>query len=237
MTVMLFKLVAIVSSVLSVAVVSGTTENQKICIPPNNTFTVGVNFAEGHLGYFYFEECEGVHPTIGLKIGETYTFIQGNVSNWYHPMGFAYGPDGALGDHDELEPGITKTSSGCAASLTCPAPQYKLDGKFLADASNKEDFGLDHYEPLFKYPLLDWIERGTFSIDLTFDDAAIGQDVFYFCHVSIVGLVFQAFCILASKHCSYCFPGSSVHVWTHQVLGRIRYAISFGEYPSLGLRI
>jgi hypothetical protein len=162
---------------------SASPSTTTICSPPNKTFTVKVNFSEGHLGYFEFDECEGVNPTIGLKIGETYTFNQGDRSNWYHPMGFAYGPDGALDEQDELEPGITRTASACAADFTCPAPQYKLNGEFLADAAVPEDFGLDAYEPIFFHPLLDWLGQGTYSIELKFDDATIGQDAFYFCHV------------------------------------------------------
>jgi hypothetical protein len=30
-----------------------------------------------HLGYFSFEECgDTVNPTIGMEVGETYTFVQ-----------------------------------------------------------------------------------------------------------------------------------------------------------------
>jgi hypothetical protein len=181
---------------LFLAVLSTVVEGQQqpseqsttttICSPASNTFTAKLNFTAGHLGYFSFTECgnDVVNPTIGLKIGETYTFHQGDISNWYHPLGFAYGPDGAHDEQDELEKGISRTnSSSCAANFTCPAPQYKLNGTFLGDVNKPEDFGLDEYEPRFFLPLLDWIDQGTFTIDLTFDDAAIGQDAFYFCHV------------------------------------------------------
>jgi hypothetical protein len=167
----------------------GTTTTTTICSPASNTFTAKINFTEGHLGYFSFTECgdDVVNPTIGLKIGETYTFRQGDISNWYHPLGFAYGPDGAHDEQDELEKCITRTNSSCATGgLTCPAPQYQLNGEFLGDVTVPEDFGLDEYEPRFFLPLLDWIDQGTFTIDLTFDDATIGQDAFYFCHVRVV---------------------------------------------------
>lgn len=33
-----------------------------------------------------FEECgDTVNPTIGLEIGQTYTFLQTDRSNYYHP--------------------------------------------------------------------------------------------------------------------------------------------------------
>lgn len=46
------------------------------------------------------------------------------------------------------------------------------------------DFGLDHYEPKFFYPLGDWLGFGTFEVQLTFDVDDFAQDIFYFCHVS-----------------------------------------------------
>lgn len=46
------------------------------------------------------------------------------------------------------------------------------------------DFGLDHYEPKFFYPLTDWLGFGTFEVQLTFDVEDFAQDLFYFCHVS-----------------------------------------------------
>ena len=39
-----------------------------------------------HSGYFEVEECEGPNPTIGMEYGQTYTFMQTDVSNYYHPM-------------------------------------------------------------------------------------------------------------------------------------------------------
>lgn len=41
-----------------------------------------------------------------LGRGETYEFDQLDSSNWYHPLGFAYYPDGAHDDVDELEAAV-----------------------------------------------------------------------------------------------------------------------------------
>jgi hypothetical protein len=81
-------------------------------------------------------------------------------SNYFHPLGFAYFPDGAHNGVDELEPGIgLGTDTSCVNSLTCPAPMYFLNGVYLGSYSNIDevapistgvaDFGLDAYEPMF----------------------------------------------------------------------------------------
>jgi hypothetical protein len=53
-----------------------------------------------------------VNPTIGMEIGETYTFAQVDRSNYMHPMGFTYQAHamGGMGGHHsgmtELEPSV-----------------------------------------------------------------------------------------------------------------------------------
>ena len=56
-------------------------------------------------GFYYFAECEelGNFPTIAMELGKTYRFIQSGVSNYFHPLGFAYEPDGALAGADEVD--------------------------------------------------------------------------------------------------------------------------------------
>ena len=53
-------------------------------------------------------------------------------------MGFAYYPDGAHDDKDELEPGIVPpgSSSTCDATNSCPAPMYHENGVYLGQYSN-----------------------------------------------------------------------------------------------------
>jgi hypothetical protein len=135
-------------------------------------------------GYFTFEECPGLkNPTIGMEYGMPYRFIQKDRSNWYHPIGFAYFPDGAHVDADELEPGITQTGSTCVADNTCPTPLYFRDGVFLGNPLDKSDFGLDVYEPDFFLGITTWSGSGEYSAMLIFDDEAYTDDIFYFCHV------------------------------------------------------
>merc|ERR1719353_947167 len=97
-----------------------------------------------------------------MKQGSTYVFDQADGSNWYHPLGMAYFPDGAHTGVDELEPGIAQTggSTTCAAGNTCQAPMYFKNGVFTGTTYDNtaatpvggDDFGLDVYEPEFFYP-------------------------------------------------------------------------------------
>ena len=143
------------------------------------------------------DECGNTpNPTLGMKIGETYTFVQNDRSNYYHPIGFAYFPDGAHDNVEELEPGIGFGTNGCNATeetLACPAPMYFVGGEYVGEYSNipeiknitaSDNFGLDDYEPLFFLPLPEWDSKGGFEVKLRFDDETFAKDIFYFCHVS-----------------------------------------------------
>lgn len=137
-----------------------------------------------------------MNPTLGMEIGVTHTFLQHEYENYYHPIGFAYFPDGEHDGLDELQPDIAPpgSGSGCADAMSCPSPMYFLNGEYLGSYSNdpdvlspttnETDFGLDSYEPIFFYPFSQWLEFGEFSINLRFDQV-YDKDIFYFCHVSI----------------------------------------------------
>ncbi|KAL7562612.1 hypothetical protein ACA910_002715 [Epithemia clementina (nom. ined.)] len=168
---------------------------QGICISDTNTYTVKVNLMAGELGYYMFEECGAqVNPTIGMIVGTPYTFLQVDRSNYYHPMGFAYVPDGAHADGPELEPAVSGTgTASCIENSQCPAPMYFRGDTYLGVYSNqanlapittdKEDFGLDVYEPEFFRPINDWAGAGNYCVHLKFDDASYTHDLFYFCHI------------------------------------------------------
>jgi len=168
------------------------------CTSGTCTFTFKVNTYAGELGYYEVAECPtlGTNPTLAIEKNKNYLFDQGDISNYMHPLGLAYYTDGAHTGVDELEPGIAPygTENTCADNdaNACPAPMYNNNGAYLGDYSNNadvapvteglEDFGLDHYEPLFFYPLGDWVENA-FSVNLIFDDADFMNDIFYFCHI------------------------------------------------------
>jgi hypothetical protein len=148
-----------------------------------------------HIGYFKFDECgDQVNPTIGIEVGQTYTFVQAHFSNYFHPLGFSYFPDGNHKNEDELEPGITQTEGNpCAEFLNCSAPMYFRDGVSLGTYNNlpergqmttgTSNFGLDAYEGLFFHPLRQWAGYGQFSVKLRFTDEDLSGDIFYFCKV------------------------------------------------------
>jgi hypothetical protein len=99
-----------------------------------------------------------VNPTIGMEIGETYTFAQVDRSNYtcIHPMGFTYMAQAMGGDHGgstELEPSVLapamdmdmdmgmgmpmqRAAGACVAGATCPAPMYFSGDEYLGVYSN-----------------------------------------------------------------------------------------------------
>ena len=177
------------------ALALGAARSQDVCISTNCddgvcTFTATVDaFAGPHGGYYKFAECGDVaNPTLGLERGVTYEFAQGDASNWYHPLGFAYFPDGAHEGADELEPGVSRGGSACADDLTCQAPMYYKNGRYVGGAYDGvagvggEDFGLDAYEPEFFYPRGEWADEN-YAVRLTLTDESYEKDVFYFCHI------------------------------------------------------
>jgi len=84
-------------------------------------FKVGIDFFSSELGYYTFEgvdgDCGGPNPTLGIEKGVTYRFIQEHSTNYYHPLGFAYLPDGGIDEEDELEPGVSAFYVICISLL------------------------------------------------------------------------------------------------------------------------
>ena len=154
-------------------------------------------------GYYRFEGCgPTVKPALKMVAGKTYKFDQTHVSNWMHPLGFAYYPDGAHEDVDELELEVEPPSggsAGCAATSTCDSPKYYggKDGEsYLGGTADTVltgathgyfagvtdgGFGLDTYEPQFKFPLAIWQEN-KYNVRVTINDTGT-KLFFYFCHI------------------------------------------------------
>lgn len=161
---------------------AGTGE-QEPCV-----FKFKIDIYASSTGYYRVEGCDGVQPTLGMVEGVKYTFDQTDVTNWFHPLGFAYGPDGVYLEQDELEKSVADPNgdvSNCTDSLSCQHAQYKLNGENLCDNDpcDPEDFGLDQYEGVyFSGGRDDWIDQGNFTVDVTITDPGT-TEIFYFCHI------------------------------------------------------
>lgn len=193
----------------------GKVRNADSFIPPESTATVGdlgrdqpcvllpaadatftnvtvtLDYYGGEFGYFKFStsssSCTGAAPNLILAADHEYRFYQNDVTNWYHPLGFAYFPDGAIVDADELEPGIDPSASGCANTEACQSPQYYIGDDFLGGESGDGGFGLDSYEPTFSGSLGSWSEDDhahppLYNVRLSITDSDT-PEVFYFCHI------------------------------------------------------
>mmetsp|Transcript_20472 Transcript_20472/g.38499 ORF Transcript_20472/g.38499 Transcript_20472/m.38499 type:complete len:317 (-) Transcript_20472:872-1822(-) len=136
-----------------------------------------------------------------MQAGVEYTFDQTDITNWLHPIGFAYYPDGALKNADELEIGVDPpggSTTGCSATETCQSPQYYGGikgttflggpaGTLLSTTDNPHagvadgGFGLDTYEPQFAADRETW-QLNKYNVKLTITDSATAT-FFYFCHI------------------------------------------------------
>jgi uncharacterized protein (DUF305 family)/plastocyanin len=156
---------------------SGATSDVAGCVASSTHICVKVNLFAGEGGYYEFAGETGPSPEITARIGDTLVFDQTDQSNWYHPIGFAYYPDGAHGDEwggderDEVE--------GLGELL------YKIDGESTT-CPDAGDTGLDCYEPEFFYPRADWTAK-SYSAELTITqemaDVSHGGVIYYFCHI------------------------------------------------------
>ena len=151
------------------------------CVASPTNVCVTVDYFDGETGYYYLDSGEGANgpsPNIKVYVGQTITFNQRDHTNWYHPIGFAYKPDGAHGSKwgsEELPEVVRKGEL-----------QYKIGGK-IPRCVDHGDTGLDCYEPEFFYPKNDWISAGTYSAELTITNSLVddshGGIIYYFCHI------------------------------------------------------
>jgi len=152
------------------------------CTGSETTVCMSIDMFAAETGYYRldrgsFETLDDVSPTITVKIGQKITFDQSDKTNWYHPVGFAYEPDGAHGDDWGADENPEVEGKG--------ELQYLIDGEIptCEDAGNT---GLDCYEPEFFFPLSEW-EGKTYSAELTITEdvakASHGGVIYYFCHI------------------------------------------------------
>eukprot|EP00092_Neocalanus_flemingeri_P008162 GFUD01008802.1.p1 GENE.GFUD01008802.1~~GFUD01008802.1.p1 ORF type:complete len:391 (-),score=82.88 GFUD01008802.1:147-1319(-) len=170
--------------------------SDNLCQPnSNNEFIFSVNFhSPGRMGEFQVDGCNCNSPVLAVKRGETYTLVQDNITNWMHPLGLAYYPDGAHGfqlfaEVPELE---YPTPQVCdQVQFSCnpgenvkQAPLYGIDGihETYEDWNNGLTSGLDVYEPAFKVPQDQWKEQ-KYSVKITVPLESKTKEFFYFCHI------------------------------------------------------
>jgi len=173
-----------------------TRASDNLCQPNSeNEFIFKVNFhTPGRMGEFQVEGCDGTSPVLAFKRGETYTLVQHDITNWMHPLGLAYYPDGAHGfeqfqEVPELE---FPTPQVCdQVQFNCnpgkdvkQAPLYGIDGVYetFDDWNNGVTSGLDVYEPAFKVLQEQWIKRN-YSVQITVPLESKTKEFFYFCHI------------------------------------------------------
>ncbi|KAJ1627141.1 hypothetical protein T492DRAFT_596093 [Pavlovales sp. CCMP2436] len=152
------------------------------------SFHVRLDIFASDTGYYVIDECgDTPQPVIAMERNVPYKFFQNDETNWMHPLGLAYFPDGAHRNVDELEPGISQTGGSCVADESCQAPQYSHGAIALSTVDG--GFGLDAYEPAFQLGRADWIasrfESGAagYYVELKITDDQYDKDLFYFCHV------------------------------------------------------
>lgn len=190
-----------------------TAAAKEICTSPTNTFTTKVNLYASEKGLFQFEECgDTVNPTLGLEMGQVYTFLQADKTNYFHPLSFSYFPDAGHVGGDSLKPdvvgqAVTLTATGfqtvnnraageadCSQNMTCPAPMYFVNDGYLGQYSNIPEIkdvttnetnnGLELYKGFFNKKMKSFVGFGTFSVKLKFDDESYtANDIFYYCHL------------------------------------------------------
>jgi uncharacterized protein (DUF305 family) len=134
----------------------------------------------GEFGYYKVEGHSGVQPTLTMDLNTEYWLIQKDVTNWMHPLGLAYKPDGA---HDVKYPGGEGAPEvvDSASISTTPGYVYTYYIKHPG-AANFVAASLDDYEPLFFYPLSEWAKY-EFKIKVQIFNASFAKEILYFCHI------------------------------------------------------
>jgi len=152
-------------------------EEEKVC-----TFNFSIDIFASDTGYFRVQGCDGVNPTLGIEYNVTYIFDQSNATNWYHPIGLAYGPDGVYGNNVELgkEDSNPVTNIDCAPN--CDSPEYMSDGEPMCKEDCDVNFGLDDYEPAFALDRDTWLSEPGYSLSVRITDPGT-TEFFYFCHI------------------------------------------------------
>ena len=91
------------------------------CIPSATRFCASVDPFAGENGYYTFASFDGPLPELEVRVGSSYLFDQTDETNWFHPLGFAYYPDG--------ENGVTWGAAGQEEVEGVDKVKYLIDGQ------------------------------------------------------------------------------------------------------------
>lgn len=154
-------------------------ESRQPCTPNGSQLYMTWNALAYEWGAYEIEGCNGVNPELHLEAGRTYTFVQQDASNWYHPVGFSYIAGGAHAEckDENGEVGECPELGGEDPSTTI---QYYVDD--VAITNDESGFGLDAYEPLFFNNQEYWGAQ-SFKVDLTMPSDVNYSTIYYFCHI------------------------------------------------------
>ena len=150
--------------------------------PADQVFYTRVNLFSGEVGNYEFVDHEGPSPELIVEIGKTYHFDQTHHTNWYHPLGFGYFPDGAHGKTwGAEERAEIDAATARGGGLYGSALSYRINN--VESNNNLEDF-----EEQFFWPRDEWLQR-KYTVELKITDeiareaAKHGGVLYYFCHV------------------------------------------------------
>ena len=154
------------------------------CIPSATRFCASVDPFAGENGYYTFAGFDGPLPELEVRVGSSYLFDQTDETNWFHPLGFAYYPDG--------ENGVTWGAAGQEEVEGVDKVKYLIDGELATSCpahvmqAGSGDTGLGCYEPAFMEIAPQWRDR-SFSVNLTITPELAanthGGAIYYFCHL------------------------------------------------------
>ena len=129
-----------------------------------HTFHMRVDLFAGENGYF--EEAarhDGHSPTLELIVGDTYFFDQTHHTNWMHPLGFSYYPDGHHGQTWGGDPRDEITDFS--------ALRYKANNVNAKRIVSPEimEYNTKAYDSAFMHPKQEWLQN-KYGVQLTITD-------------------------------------------------------------------
>jgi len=156
--------------------------------PSKETYVARVNLLQGEQGYYQFEGFpdEIYSPDIEVTIGETLVFNQSDHTNWFHPLGFSFLPDGPHGPNWDSAPPVGVEVGKLDSGEDDPAYDSKLR-YYIAEVNECERLNrYDCYKDAFFTPKSDWVQSSyRVELDITQDlaDMSHGGVIFYFCRI------------------------------------------------------